>query len=146
MPASKPTVLIVEDDPYISMEMQFLVEECDCRTLGPAASVAVALGMIGDQEPSAALLDINLDGEMVWPLADALDERRIPYVLVSGFRRANLPERFAERPFLCKPVHRMAVQRELSALGLCVGYTPEGGPGYSPFASRHPPRRPPTKH
>jgi len=130
------------------MEMQFLVEECDCLAVGPAASVDTAMRMIGEDGLSAALLDINLGGEMVWPVAEALDKRQVPYILVSGFDRSKVPPRFAGRPFLTKPVHQKAVHRELAAMGLCEKYSPlpHGGPLYPTFGERQARRRPMTKH
>ena len=141
METVRPNVLIVEDDPYISLEMRFLVEECDCMAIGPAANLAAAMRLLEMDGLSGALLDINLGDELVWPVADALDARQVPFILISGMGASGVPQRFADRPFLAKPMHPSAVHRELAAIGLCKGYPPlpSGGSRHRPLADRKPP-------
>ena len=97
-------VLIVEDDSIIGMMLRDMVQELSCRPIGPAGSVAVALKLL-DDTPSidAALLDCNLGREMVWPVADRLRSRNIPFVFSTGYGTAGVDPRFAGTPVLNKP-------------------------------------------
>jgi DNA-binding response OmpR family regulator len=88
------------------------------EVLGPCASVGSALAEIGGRTPSIALLDINLDGEPAFPIADALAERRVPYAFVSGYILSDLPEKYRGAPLFTKPIDPDAVEAWLvSTLG-----------------------------
>lgn len=79
------TVLIVEDEFLIAIDLQFLLEQHGWRVIGPAASVQTALRLIEDELPSVALLDINLGSELVTPVAEFLKERGVPFALASAY-------------------------------------------------------------
>ena len=97
-------VLIVEDDLLIGMMLQDMLEELACEPVGPAGSVAVALTLIDrDAQLDAAVLDCNLRGEKVWPVADALSARSIPFLFSTGYGAAGIVPRFSARPVLAKP-------------------------------------------
>ena len=86
--------------------------------VGPASTVAAALRLIGgDCAIDLGLLDINLKGEMAYPVADALAERGIPFAFVTGYGKAVVPSRFKHVPCWEKPVDFKRVE---SALGLQV--------------------------
>ena len=87
-------VLVVEDEFLIAMYLEVLLERHGWRVLGPAASVAEALRLLDDgSAPDVALLDVNLRGELVAPVAEALENRGVPFVLASAYDR---PDRMAE--------------------------------------------------
>lgn len=97
-------VLIVEDDPLIGMMLQDMLGELGCDPIGPAGSVAVALALLErSRQLDAAVLDCNLRGEKVWPVADELAARRIPFLLSTGYGMAGVEARFSARPILAKP-------------------------------------------
>jgi CheY-like chemotaxis protein len=79
-------VLIVEDEALIAMVYEDLLAEQGCESLGPAASVAQALALIAADPPDAALLDVNLDGEISGPVAERLHQEGIPFLVVTGSR------------------------------------------------------------
>jgi two-component system, response regulator PdtaR len=84
-------VLVVEDEFLIAMDLEDLLERHGWCVLGPAASVAQALRLLdGDGQPDVALLDVNLGGELVTPVAEALRARGVPFVLASAYDRADL--------------------------------------------------------
>jgi two-component system, response regulator PdtaR len=85
------TILIVEDEFLIAMDLQLLLEESGWQVFGPAGSVRDALRLIEVELPSVALLDVNLAGELVTPLAEALKRRGVPFALASAHER---PEKF----------------------------------------------------
>jgi DNA-binding response OmpR family regulator len=78
------TVLIVEDDSIIALELQFILADAGAEVVGPACSVDEALDLVEDGRPSAAVLDVRLAGEDISPVASALHRRHIPFVFYSG--------------------------------------------------------------
>ena len=85
-------VLVVEDEILIAMDLELLLEQQGWRVLGPAASVAEVLHLLeaGRPLPEVALLDVNLRGELVTPVAEALRAHGVPFLLVSAYDRAVL--------------------------------------------------------
>jgi CheY-like chemotaxis protein len=81
-------VLVVEDESLIAMDLELLLRRHGWRVLGPAATVAAALRLLrqGDT-PDVALLDVNLRGEPVTPVAEELRARGVPFVLASAYDR-----------------------------------------------------------
>jgi CheY-like chemotaxis protein len=85
--------LIVEDEFLIAMDLELLLERQGWRVLGPAATVAEALRLLEQGEaPDVALLDVNLCGELVTPVAAALRAHGVPFVLASAYERVDLLE------------------------------------------------------
>ncbi|EJU10453.1 signal transduction histidine kinase [Sphingomonas sp. LH128] len=104
-PASMPPmrILVVEDEPLVAMELIMEIEDGGCVAIGPATSCEQALAMIREAGPDLALLDGNLNGEKIDPVADALAARDTPFAFVSGYDREHLPRGHADRPMLNKP-------------------------------------------
>jgi two-component SAPR family response regulator len=96
-------VLVVEDDILIAMDIEQLLVDAGCDVVGPVARVSEALELLNLNNVDAALLDINLGTELVFPVADALDESGIPFVLVSGHTKTPVPNRHCGRPLVTKP-------------------------------------------
>ena len=96
-------VLLVEDEALIAFELQIIMRQAGCQVIGPVGTLAEGLALAETAALDAAVLDVKLwDGD-VFPLADRLAERGIPFVLMSGYSAAELPERFRERPLYPKP-------------------------------------------
>jgi DNA-binding response OmpR family regulator len=98
-------VLIVEDEVIVAFSLECEVEDAGGEIIGPAHSLEEAERLL-DQEIDVAILDINLNGELVWPVARALHDRGVPYVLASANcddPRATDPA-FADVPCFDKPV------------------------------------------
>lgn len=100
-----PRILIVEDDNLAAEALQVSLEDAGYLTLAPAASVATALECLKRNTVDAALLDINLGGELVFPVADALAARGVPFVFVSACTRSDIPPEHRDRPIVTKPFH-----------------------------------------
>ena len=96
-------VLIVEDEAMISMLIEDMVLELGHEVVGPAARLDHALTLALQAEIDVGLLDINVDGSVVFPVADVLRFREIPFVFVTGYDFKALPERFRGGPMLSKP-------------------------------------------
>ncbi|VWX51902.1 response regulator [Novosphingobium sp. 9U] len=97
------TVLVVEDEPLLAMELMTELEEAGALPLGPASSCTQALAMIREEAPDLALLDGNLNGERIDAVADELATRGIPFAFVSGYGREHLPIGHQDRPIITKP-------------------------------------------
>lgn len=98
-------VLVVEDEVIIALDLAATLEQGGYRVLGPASTVAAALRLLGQHQPDAAVLDVNLRGETVTPVARLLGRMGVPYVIASAYGHALLPDDEALRgaPSLGKP-------------------------------------------
>lgn len=102
--ANALSVLIVEDEPLIGMLLEDIVDTLGHQVVGCVDNVEDALSRISDGGIDVAFLDIHLrEGVPVWPVADALIEKGIPYLLASGDQLEAPPERHAGSPLLPKP-------------------------------------------
>jgi CheY-like chemotaxis protein len=95
-------ILVVEDEPLLAMASADLLADSGCTVAGPASSVKQGMRLLEQEAIDGAILDINLRGEMVFPLADALAERSIPFVYVTGYGKL-LRACNHGRPILQKP-------------------------------------------
>lgn len=111
-------VLIVEDEYLLASALQDAVEQLGGRVVGPFSRVQQALHSIeGGEVPDVGLLDVNLGSEYSYPLADALVERGIPTVLITGYDPDALPERYRSLSYLRKPFDLASVSSALDGLG-----------------------------
>jgi DNA-binding response OmpR family regulator len=81
------SVLIVEDEFLIAMQLQTLCEDLGWRVIGPVATVKGALQILEDELPTVALLDVNLGKELVTPVAEVLKARGVPFALATAYDR-----------------------------------------------------------
>jgi len=101
----RPSVLVVEDELLIAMELEASLERCGCSVLGPAPTVQLALTVLKGERPDGAILDVNLRGERVTPVATELRSLDVPFVLVTAFDPAGLDEpALQSAPVLRKPI------------------------------------------
>lgn len=106
-------VLIIEDDPFIAMDLEDTLTEAGYAVCGLAGSVTEGLKTLSRSRPTVATLDYHLGRENSDPIAEALDEQRIPYVYISG-NSHELGDKAA--PVIAKPVAPSAVLRTLGEL------------------------------
>jgi CheY-like chemotaxis protein len=97
------TILLVEDEFLVALDMQTILADAGFHVLGPAGNVDEAIGLIGRRLPDAALLDNNLHGQSVAPVAATLTERGVPFAFVTGNDRDSLPSAFIAAPVVRKP-------------------------------------------
>ncbi|MGI4767627.1 MAG: sensor histidine kinase [Janthinobacterium lividum] len=109
-------ILVVEDEVMVSWLLEDMLGQLGCRVLGPAARVDQALAIIDDEEIDAAILDVNLNGEKSYPIADALTAGGVPFVFSTGYGRKGLQDRYANVPMLQKPYKRSALGDALGTL------------------------------
>ena len=112
-------VLLVEDDATVAEVVRDLLELDGIAVAGPAHDLAVACAVAETAVVDAALLDVDLAGEPVWPAADLLQRRGIPFAFVTGNDAGvELPDRFAGRPVLGKPFRQEGLLRMVHALAV----------------------------
>jgi len=97
-------ILVVEDEYLLADDLCEALRNAGADVIGPAASVEDATALIGrGGKLDAAVLDINLRGEMVFPVADALRANGIPFAFATGYDESVLPDRFTAVPRIEKP-------------------------------------------
>jgi DNA-binding NtrC family response regulator len=96
-------VLIVEDEPLIAMDLEMVLNEAGCASVSTATTLADAIAQIGARRFDVAVLDVTLHGSKVYPAADALAERAVPFLFMTGHSTNAMPERHRDRPLLGKP-------------------------------------------
>jgi PAS domain S-box-containing protein len=109
-------ILIIEDEPLLSMDMEASMAEVGCGVAGPAGTLAKAKQLIASCDCDAALLDANLAGESVDELAAALTQRNIPFAFVTGYGTDALPQGFGEAIVLGKPFSKHQLRSVVQAL------------------------------
>jgi DNA-binding response OmpR family regulator len=110
-----PSILLVEDDALIAM---MVADMCDALGYGEpvqAAAISEALAAIEGQDITGALLDVHLGADAVWPVADALAARGVPFAFMTG-GGGDVPSAHAARPTLAKPFRVAELDSLLGAL------------------------------
>ena len=97
------SILIVEDDTLIALDLQTLVENAGYNVIGPAWSVEAAVKLLEHAKPDLALLDINLGGINSFRIAEMLVAKAVPFIFVTAHSRRILHDDYADRPVLEKP-------------------------------------------
>jgi two-component system, response regulator PdtaR len=113
-------VLIVEDDPFIALELEDMLKQEGYYVLGPASSVSAALALLRHADPDVAVLDVNLQGVRVTPVAKVLADHRVPFVIASGETEAFEDDVLAKARNIGKPMDKVALLDELERLTASV--------------------------
>ena len=106
-------VLVVEDEFLLGMALEEDLQAAGCVVLGPFRSLAQARAAAQREQFDLAILDINLAGELVYPLAEELLARGTPFLFLSGYGSADMPERFRGVRRLGKPHDVALLLREM---------------------------------
>jgi CheY-like chemotaxis protein len=109
-------VLIAEDEMLVSMLLEEMLDELGCSVLGTAASIEAALSLIETlPEIDAAVLDLNLAGRPIEPVAETLQARGVPILFVTGYGAGTVNDRFPAAKVLQKPFQLPALEQALMA-------------------------------
>ena len=117
-------VLVVEDEALVAMMMVGFVEELGFTPCGPFASVNEAAAAVRNGRCDGALLDVNLGGELVYPVADLLSARGVPFVFVTGYNSELVDKRFTNIPILQKPVQIVDLEQAFVEWGFLADDQP----------------------
>lgn len=111
-------ILVAEDEFMVAENLSNELEDAGAIIVGPCATLEQTLQRINAHEAiDAAVLDVNLAGQTVYPAADILIDRHIPFVFTTGYDASNVPERYANIPRCEKPV---SVARVARAVGRVI--------------------------
>lgn len=108
-------VLVVEDEAAISMLLEDMLTDFGCAIVGPAARLNAALDMAQTEAFDVAILDVNLAGESIYPVADALAERNRPFVFSTGYGGGGIKDPYRDRPVVQKPFSQQDLRRTILA-------------------------------
>lgn len=111
-------VLVVEDEAAVAMLIEDMMEDLGCKVVASIASLSKACEAAATIDAEFAILDMNIAGEMIFPVAYILRERQIPFLFSTGYGAAGLPADFVECPLLPKPFSQAALKEKLA---LAVG-------------------------
>jgi CheY-like chemotaxis protein len=106
-------VLIVEDEGVVALLIETMLEDFGCEIVASVANVERAAKVAGSADLDVAILDVNVAGQMVFPVADVLAKRGIPFVFSTGYGVAGLRSDFTDRPVLNKPYQLEDLRRVL---------------------------------
>jgi CheY-like chemotaxis protein len=109
-------ILVVEDELLIGMLLEDMLTDLGYEIAATASRVEDALKLAHDREIDAAILDVNLNGREIYPVAEVLAERKIPFLFATGYGEQGLPAAFKQRPTLQKPFQQETLQLKLASL------------------------------
>ena len=118
MIASRPpggSVFLVEDETMIRMMVAEMLVDLGYRIAGEAGDVDEALRLIETLDFDIALLDVNVNGKVVTPVARAIVARNRPFIFATGYGSSGLPEEYRDRPALQKPFQLETLARMIDS-------------------------------
>ncbi len=108
-------VFVVEDEALVALNLEDMLEELGCRVAASAMRVEQALELIdAGMAPDVAILDVNLAGRPVYPVATRLAAAGVPIIFATGYGRGGLPDEWRDSPVLQKPYTLEQVSQCLS--------------------------------
>lgn len=111
-----PRLLVVEDEYLIRMLLEDMLDDLGYRVAAAVGTLAEAREAAASGDFQAAILDVNVDGEQIFPVADILVNRGLPFVFVTGYGEGSLPDGYRGRPALQKPFQAERLKATLEGL------------------------------
>lgn len=111
IPLAGGAVMLVEDETIVALAVNDSLTDLGFSVIGPFSRVSDACRALQDNQVDAAILDVNLDGEMVYSLAEMLAARKIPFVFATGYGAESIERRFGHIPVLQKPIEKETLSR-----------------------------------
>ncbi len=115
-PLAGRRVLVVEDEVMVSWVLEDMLADLGCEVVGPAARVDQAVAIVEAEAIDLAVLDVNLNGEKSYPVADALTVRGVPFVFSTGYDKDGMPDDYKIFPMMQKPYERALLAANLAKL------------------------------
>jgi CheY-like chemotaxis protein len=110
-------ILVVEDEYLIATLITTVLTRVGCVVAGPISTLATALEAARTEDVDGALLDVNLAGQFVFPVADVLSQRQIPFLFLTGYGASAIPDARRDWKVISKPFRSQAL---LAALLDCI--------------------------
>ena len=130
IPLAGASVMLVEDEAIVALAVNDSLTDLGFSVIGPFSRVSDACRALQDNKVDAAILDINLNGEMVYSLAELLTARKIPFVFATGYGAESIETRFEHIPVLQKPIEKDMLTRVFmrpAPSSIVKELSPEGG-------------------
>ena len=110
-------LLVVEDEAMVALMVEDILADLGCTAVEVAGTVAQGLAMVENPQPplDAAILDVNIGGEKVYPVAEALAAKGVPFIFATGYGIGGISEAFSHVPALAKPYEPHALERLLAS-------------------------------
>jgi CheY-like chemotaxis protein len=108
-------VLVVEDESFVALMIEDMLEELGCKVVASAARLKEACSVAATAELDLAVLDINLAGERSFPVAEILRDRSVPFIFSTGYGKNGVPAALSEAPVLSKPFSAKELEETLSS-------------------------------
>ena len=99
-------VLLVEDEFMVALLLETMLTDLGYQVVGPVARLEKGLEMVEQEAIDLAVLDVNINGREVYPIAEALEARGIPFIFATGYGSTGLHPAYSGRPVLQKPYRR----------------------------------------
>jgi CheY-like chemotaxis protein len=115
-PMTSKRILVVEDEYLIRMLLEDMLTDIGYTIAAAVGTIAEASKVAASEKFDLAILDVNVDGTEIYPVADILMERQVPFVFVTGYGERSLPEPYRNRPTLQKPFQADDLKKKLAAL------------------------------
>ena len=109
-------ILLVEDEVLIAMMLEESCLDAGCHVVGPFGRLAEAMDAAKTESADAAILDVNIAGEKIYPVAELLEQRGVPFLLLSGYGEQAVPAYRPHWPVCAKPFNIADVLGRLAAL------------------------------
>jgi CheY-like chemotaxis protein len=107
------SILLVEDEVMIRMMVADMLEELGYTIAGEAGDIDEAIRLVQTTDFDLAILDVNVNGKVISPVAEAVQMRNLPFVFATGYGAQGLPEKFRDRPALEKPFQMETLARAI---------------------------------
>jgi CheY-like chemotaxis protein len=111
---SNRRVLVVEDEMMIAMLIEDMLDEFSCKLVGPATNVPRALELIAKENVEIAVLDLNLGGEDTYAIAEALQQKNVPFIFATGYGSTGVRQEYGNRQVLQKPFQARDLENALA--------------------------------
>jgi len=113
---SRTSILLVEDEVMIRMMVADMLEELGYRIAGEAGDIDEGVRLVQVTDFDIAILDVNVNGKVISPVAEAIQLRGLPFVFATGYGAQGLPEKFRDRPTLQKPFQIETLARTIETV------------------------------
>ena len=119
-PGEPVRLLLVEDEALIALMLEDMVEGMGCAVTALAPRVSLGVAMADSGQFDVAILDVNVAGENVEPVAERLAARGVPFIFATGYGEAGVPLRYRDRPVVAKPFRSEQLE---AAIQKAVGFS-----------------------
>lgn len=113
--STRTSILLVEDEIMIRMMVADMLQELGYVIAGEAGDIDEAVRLVQATDFDIAILDVNVNGKVISPVAEAVQLRERPFVFVTGYGAQGLPAKFRDRPTLQKPFQMETLARAIEA-------------------------------